>query len=183
MAKHNYFTSCPKAAELMSCIDRNLGTCTKIELYKKLKEIDPEIPGMPQLAKFLKSIDNTRNQRALSILEKVRNIEGINDGDSDAVLRQVFNAITGKLMGLGDTVIDQEIREVQELIATGQKIPVSQRERVMKWLWSGLKSKAEAQIVDLRVNADERAETIFENLLSSAQYGKVTREIIEGELQ
>lgn len=178
--QNSYFTKSPKAEELMACIDRHLGQISNYKLYRKLKEIDPDIPTEKTFYKFIKGLETRRQSKALVLLNQLRDLETKEDEEGDRLLSTLLKGIHSKLLGLGDAVLEQEVNEVVALVQEGKRIPVAQRERVMGWLFKGLKQQAENKLVELKINADVRAETIFDNLFKAAQYGKVNKaEVIE----
>ena len=149
-----------------------------------MKKIDDKIPELRAFNEFMEKIEAARQSKALILLKQLQNLDSKEDEKSDKALSVLLKGIHSKLMGLGDAVLEQEVKEVVALVQTGQRIPVIQRERVMSWLFRGLKQQAESKLVDLKINADVRAETIFDNLFKAAQYGKTNKSnVIIGEFE
>jgi uncharacterized protein YaaR (DUF327 family) len=180
----SYFIKSPENERIMACIDRNIGKMPNSELYEKIKKIDSKIPEKRAFDGFMEKIETARQSKALMLLQQLQTLDSKEDEKSDRALSVLLKGIHMKLMGLGDAVLEQEVQEVVALVQTGQRIPALQRERIMGWLFRGLKQQAESKLIDLKINADVRAETIFDHLFKAAQYGKVKEtDVVTGEFE
>jgi len=178
------FLTSPRSEEIFDIINEQKGKVPISELYRRVKALDPNLPSYTSFNKFLKKLDKDQDKRAGILMERLKN-NFLDQGDvGENVLKKLLDNAYKKLFVMGDIVMDQTLQEVREKLEAGEKLNPIEKKTIMEWFFKGTDAFAKHRTVDLKAKADERTETLMENLISAAQYGHIDKaDIVEGEIE
>jgi hypothetical protein len=179
------FVTSHKADEILQIITENEGKISKVELYNRIKKIDPNVPKYAQFTLFLKSLNSSRNRRVGMLLNDLSDTLVESEGeDKEKLMKQIINSMFSKLFVMGDTVINQEMAELKQQIDEGKPLSDTQKKRIMDWVFRGIDMSTKSRAVDLKGQAGEREQGLIDGLLNAMQYGKADHKtIIDGEIE
>ncbi len=176
------FTISPKAEEILGVIMKYEGNISKQELYDKVKQVDPNLPGFEMFSRFLKALNAQRQNRVGYLMNDLKNELMKKDENGKVDFKSFLDLVYENIFTLGSVAIKSEVEEAKRIISEGKELPVAMRKRFLQYFFQGTKSYNEGRSIDVKVQADDRTATILENLISAAQYGKLKKDhIIEGE--
>ena len=178
------FLTSPKAEEIFDIINEQKGKVTQAELYRRCKALDPNLPTLVAFGRFLKKLDADQNKRASVLLARLKdNLMDDDENVGEKVLKKLLNNAYQKIFVMGDVVISQELDDIRERLESGAPLTELQKKKVMHWFFKGTDAFTKHRAVDIKVKADERAETLMENLITACQYGHAKKaDIVEAEI-
>lgn len=159
------FTTSKNSEKILEFIHQNLGSMTKKKMHEEILKIDSSLPTYDAFVKFLADIERTKNRRAMIILNKIK--------DNKISDKRLMEMASVNLMALGNVVIDQTMREAQEIMEAGKKIPEKMKDQIMGWFFRGADAMTKGRMVDLKFKEVETMKTLVDNLITSAQYQKL----------
>ena len=178
---NSYFLESEKAAEILSYANDRLKIkgVSKKKVWEEIKaDIDPDIPGYDQFCTFLKQVNEGKKKKALAVLAEMQDISGMGP---DELLK---TAISGTMVA-GNTVIKQTLQEMEALLADGKPIPPSMKKQIMDWFFKGVDADSKRRLVNIKDKEGQLMETIVDNLMTAAQYGKLREgdKIVDAEFE
>jgi len=178
--KKSYFETSIYADKIAEVIRAYLGKreWPKARIYEEIVKIDKDVPEYNGFVKWVSKIEKERQKRARAILADVKNVHGLTD---DQLLK---TALEGTFK-LGNAVVKETVLEAQELLKEGKQLPKEMKKTIMEWFFKGIDQHNKAKLVRIKQNQGELLETIVDNLMTAAQYGKLREkdDIIDGEIE
>ncbi len=179
-SKGTYFEKSYKAEDILKVIHTHLGRkgWPKARIYEEVKKVDPDVPCYNSFNLFIKKIEKARERRAMSVMSKIKDIDNLTDD-------QLMHTALKGIMGLGGAVVTQTIQQAEKLLKEGKPITPEMRKEIMAWFLKGADLHNKANLIKIQANQGELLETIVDNLMVAAQYGKLNKkdDIIEGEAE
>ncbi|MCK5590405.1 MAG: hypothetical protein KAI72_00475, partial [Candidatus Pacebacteria bacterium] len=163
---------------ILDCIHNNLGKTDKTMIYEEVKKIDPDVPKYPTFLIFIKNIEKEKQKRAMRIFAEMKSVDNLTD---DQLMKTALQGI----LGLGDVVVKQTVEDAKELLERGKPLPADMKKQIMEWFFKGTDAHNKSKMIKIQSDRGTLLETIVDNLMVAAQYGKLKNkdEIIEGEYE
>lgn len=180
MPQPSRFITSPKATEIQELILKWRHKKTWQDIYKMIKELDPNVPKFETFLHYKKRFEKEIQKRKEQYMS---------DADNAAVsdLDFIHGAIN-KAVKAGDYVLKQTLEEVESDIKEGKKIPWNRRKAIMGWFKDSGKLYLETQFLKLKSNQQMTDMAALAMLAEAARYQKVKptdvgADIVEGDFE
>lgn len=178
------FLTSTKQEEIYDLITQYKDKISNKKLHDRIKALDPTVPGYAAFCSFLKNLDMAKTKRAGEMMAKLKDAMQ-NDTDTGAeIMKKLLENAYKKIFVAGNLAINQQIEDIMEQLGRGEKIRPDQQKLIMEWFFKAQDARIKERTVDLKANADERAETLMDNLIMGAQYGAYDpKDVVDGEYE
>ena len=164
------FLTSDKQEDIYDLIVQYKGKISTKKLHERILKLDPKLPGYPAFCNFLSKVDLAKEKRAGEMLLSLKDAMQ-NDTDTGAqVMKKLLENAYKKIFVAGNLAINQQLEEIMAQVNKGEPIRPDQQKLVMEWFFKAQDAMTKQRTVDLKANADERAETLMDNLIMGAQY-------------
>ena len=140
----------------------------KIDVYEKIKKLDPGVPTYSVFLKWLKTVELAQQKRVGAVLNELKEMTLSEDETGVPVLKKILDAVYAKVFVAGNIAISQELDYIKEKIDKGETLSSAERTRIMDIFFKGSAAFNKQGAVDVLVKEDEREETIFNALMVAA---------------
>ena len=178
------FLTSDKGEEIYDLIVQYKGKISNKKLHDRIIKLDPTLPKYPTFLAFLKTIDLAKQKRVGEMMVQLKDAMQSDTDTGAELMKKLLENAYKKIFVAGNLAINQQLEDIMAQLNKGEPITPYQQKLVMDWFFKAQDAMVKQRTVDLKANADERAETLMDNLIIGAQYQAYDPEdVVDGDFE